>query len=591
VADQKSQDIYPPTEELDPMALDLRIKNGTIVDGSGAPRYRGDVGVRDGRIVEVGRVGSVAERTIDADGLIVAPGFVDGHTHMDAQVAWDPIGSCSCWHGVTTVIMGNCGFALAPCKPEEREWFARCLTAVEDIPTESMMSGIDWTWETFPEYLAHVERMPKAINYGAYIGHSALRMYVMGKRALDQTATPDDLRRMEAAVEEAIRAGAMGFSSSRSTTHVTPDNTPVPSRIADWTEVDRLVGVMGRLGSGIFQVGPDISGGAAQRAFLARLKRVALESGRPVMFGTIASRQGEDPNPWTYQLDYLDECAAAGATVWGQSGTRSINAIFSLKSYLPFDVLPAWRELRRLPLAEQKARLADPATRKVLVAEEARMKPRDNVFQGGGAATTDPRRPDYDNLYAMKDVEWNDPTVAELAAARGQHPVEVMIDLSLANDNQVYVQPIVNERPEQILGMLRHPRTLATFSDSGAHVCQEMGSSLQTHMLSYWVRARQAFTLEQAVRKLAHDNAAAWGLADRGVLQPGYRADLVVFDAERVRPAMPTVEADLPGGARRLVQKAEGIAATVVNGEVTLEHGEPTGRRPGVLLRGPGHRA
>ena len=573
------------------MALDLLIKNGTVVDGSGAPRYRGDVGVRDGRIVEVGRVGSVAERTIDADGLIVAPGFVDGHTHMDAQVAWDPIGSCSCWHGVTTVIMGNCGFALAPCKPEEREWFARCLTAVEDIPTESMMSGIDWTWETFPEYLAHVERMPKAINYGAYIGHSALRMYVMGKRALDQTATPDDLRRMEAAVEEAIRAGAMGFSSSRSTTHVTPDNTPVPSRIADWTEVDRLVGVMGRLGSGIFQVGPDISGGAAQRAFLARLKRVALESGRPVMFGTIASRQGEDPNPWTYQLDYLDECAAAGATVWGQSGTRSINAIFSLESYLPFDVLPAWRELRRLPLAEQKARLADPATRKVLVAEEARMKPRDNVFQGGGAATTDPRRPDYDNLYAMKDVEWNDPTVAELAAARGQHPVEVMIDLSLANDNQVYVQPIVNERPEQILGMLRHSRTLATFSDSGAHVCQEMGSSLQTHMLSYWVRARQAFTLEQAVRKLAHDNAAAWSLADRGVLQPGYRADLVVFDAERVRPAMPTVEADLPGGARRLVQKAEGIAATVVNGEVTLEHGEPTGRRPGVLLRGPGHRA
>ncbi len=573
------------------MALDLLIKNGIIVDGSGAPRYRGDVGVRDGRIVEIGRVGSMAERIIDADGLIVAPGFVDGHTHMDAQVAWDPIGTCSCWHGVTTVIMGNCGFALAPCKPEEREWFARCLTAVEDIPTESMMSGIDWTWETFPEYLATVERLPKALNYGAYIGHSALRMYVMGKRALDQTATEDDLRRMEAAVEEAIRAGAMGFSSSRSTTHVTPDNTPVPSRIADWTEVDRLVGVMGRLGAGIFQVGPDISGGAAQRAFLARLKQVALESGRPVMFGTIASRQGVDPNPWTYQLDYLYECAAAGATVWGQSGTRSINAIFSLKSYLPFDALPAWRELRRLPLAEQKARLADPATRQRLVAEEARMKPRDNVFQGGGAATTDPRRPDYDNLYAMMDVEWNDPTVAELARARGRHPVEVMIDLSLANDNQVYVQPLVNERPEQILGMLRHPRTLATFSDSGAHVCQEMGSSLQTHMLSYWVRARQAFTLEQAVRKLSHDNAAAWGLTDRGLVKAGYRADLVIFDADRVRPAMPTVEQDLPGGARRLVQKAEGIAATVVNGEVTLEHGRPTGRRPGVLLRGPGYRA
>jgi N-acyl-D-amino-acid deacylase len=570
------------------MSLDLLIRNGIIVDGSGAARYPGDVAVQAGRIVEIGRVRSAAERVIDADGLIVAPGFVDGHTHMDAQVAWDPIGSCSCWHGVTTVIMGNCGFALAPCRPAEREWFARCLTAVEDIPTEAMLAGIDWTWETFPEYLAAVDRLPKAINYGAYIGHSALRMYVMGKRALAEPATEEDLARMTAAVREAIRAGAMGFSSSRSTTHVTPDDTPVASRIAEWSEVDRLVGVLGELGAGIFQVGPDISGGPAQRAFLARLKRVALESGRPVMFGTISSRQGVDPNPWTYQLEYLDECAAAGARVWGQTTTRSINAIFSLKSYLPFDVLPAWRELRRLPLAEQKQRLADPTTRRALVADEARMKPRDNVFQGGGAATTDPRKPDYDNLYAMKDVDWADPTVAQLAAARGQHPVEVMIDLALANDNQVFVQPLVNEHPDQVLGMLRHPRTLATFSDSGAHVCQEMGSSLQTHMLSYWVRARQAFTLEQAVRKLSFDNAAAWGLADRGLLKAGYRADLVLFDEARVRPAMPTVEADLPGGARRLVQKAEGIAATVVNGEITLENGKPTGRLPGRLLRGPG---
>ena len=570
------------------MSLDLLIRNGTIVDGSGAARYPGDVAVQDGRIVEIGRVRSAAERIIDADGLVVAPGFVDGHTHMDAQVAWDPIGSCSCWHGVTTVIMGNCGFALAPCRPEEREWFARCLTAVEDIPTEAMLAGIDWTWETFPEYLATVDRLPKAINYGAYIGHSALRMYAMGKRALSEPATEEDLARMTAAVKEAIRAGSMGFSSSRSTTHVTPDDTPVASRIAEWSEVDRLVGAMGELGAGIFQVGPDISGGPAQRAFLARLKRVALESGRPVMFGTISSRQGVDPNPWTYQLEYLDECAAAGARVWGQTTTRSINAIFSLKSYLPFDVLPAWRELRRLPLAEQKQRLADPATRRALVAEEARMRPRDNVFQGGGAATTDPRKPDYDNLYAMKDVEWNDPTVAQLAAARRQHPVEVMIDLALANDNQVFVQPLVNEHPDHVLGMLRHPRTLATFSDSGAHVCQEMGSSLQTHMLSYWVRAKQAFTLEQAVRKLSFDNAAAWGLAGRGLLKAGYRADLVLFDPARVRPAMPTVEADLPGGARRLVQKAEGIAATIVNGVVTLENGKPTGRLPGALLRGPG---
>ena len=572
------------------MGLDLLIRNGTIVDGSGAARYRGDVGIKDGQIVEIGRIRAVAERTLDADGLIVAPGFIDGHTHMDAQVAWDQIGSCSCWHGVTTVIMGNCGFALAPCKAAEREWFARCLTAVEDIPTEAMLAGIDWTWETFPEYLATVDRLPKAINYGAYIGHSALRMYVMGRRALSETATADDLARMAAAVKEAIRAGAMGFSSSRATTHVTPDNTPVASRIADWSEVDRLVGAMAELNAGIFQVGPDISGGEAQRRFLARLKQVAVETGRPVMFGTISSRQGDKPNPWTYQLEYLDDCAAAGARMWGQTTTRSINAIFSLKSYLPFDVLPAWRALRHLPLDEQKQRLADPATRRQLVAAEADMKPRGNVFQGGGAATTDPRKPDYDNLYAMKSVDWDDPTVAQLSAQRGKHPVEVMIDLVLENDNQVFIQPLVNEQPDHVLGMLKHPRTLATFSDSGAHVCQEMGSSLQTHMLSYWVRAKRAFTLEEAVRKLTFDNASAWELNDRGLLRTGYKADLVLFDEVRVRPAMPSVETDLPGGARRLVQKAEGIAAVVVNGQVTLENGDATGRMPGALLRGPGAR-
>jgi N-acyl-D-amino-acid deacylase len=572
------------------MGFDLVIRHGTIVDGSGAARYRGDVGIKDGRIVEIGRIRAVAQRTLDADGLVVAPGFIDGHTHMDAQVSWDRLGSCSCWHGVTSVIMGNCGFALAPCRPAEREWFARCLTAVEDIPTEAMLAGIDWTWESFPEYLATIDRLPKAINYGAYIGHSALRMYVMGSRALTEVATEDDLTRMAAAVQEALRAGAMGFSSSRSPTHVTPDDTPVASRIADWSEIDRLVGAMADLNAGIFQVGPDTSGGQAQRAFFARLKRVALESGRPVMFGTISSRQGRDPNPWTYQLDYLDECATAGARMWGQTTTRSINAIFSLRSYLPFDGLPTWRQVRALPLDEQKRRLRDPATRRQLVAEEAGMKPRDDVFQGGGAATTDPRRPDYTNLYAMRGVDWDDPTVAQLADQGRTHPVETIIDLVLADDNQVFVQPLVNEDPAHVLGMLRHPRTLATFSDSGAHVCQEMGSSLQTHLLNYWVRTKQAFTLEEAVRKLSFDNASAWELNDRGLVRAGYRADLVLFDEGRVRPAMPRVETDLPGGARRLVQKAEGIVATVVNGQVTLENGTATGNLPGVLLRGPGAR-
>ncbi|HVC55976.1 MAG TPA: amidohydrolase family protein [Stellaceae bacterium] len=569
------------------MALDLLIRNGTVVDGSGLPRYRADVGVTGGRIVEIGRIRAPAERVIDAEGLIVAPGFIDGHTHMDAQVAWDPIGSCSCWHGVTSVVMGNCGFALAPCKPADREWFARCLTAVEDIPTEAMLAGIDWNWETFPEYLANVERLPKALNYGMYIGHSALRMYAMGKRGLDETASEDDLRVMAQAVAEALRAGALGFSTSRATTHVTPDGSPVASRIADWQEIDRLVGAMAELDAGIFQIGPDISGGEAQRVFLDRLRRVALESGRPIMFGMLATKQGREPNPWDYQTRWMDETVAAGGRIYGQATTRSINAVFSLKSYLPFDQLPGWKELRALPLAEQQRRLADPELRRSLVAAEAQMKPKGAEMQGGGAATTDPKKPDYANLFPMLDVEWDDPSVADLARRQNRHPVEIIIDLALENPDRVFVQPLVNESPADVLGLLKHPRTLATFSDSGAHVCQEMGSSLQTHLLSYWVRKRQQFTLEEAVRMLTFDNASAWELPDRGLVRAGYQADLVVFDEARVRPRLPTVEQDLPGGARRLVQKADGIAATIVNGAVALENGETTGTYAGQVLKGP----
>jgi N-acyl-D-aspartate/D-glutamate deacylase len=568
------------------MPLDLLIRGGTIVDGSGQPRYGGDVGIKDGRIVELGKVMTAADRVVDADGLIVAPGFIDGHTHMDAQVAWDPLGSCSCWHGVTSVVMGNCGFALAPCRPEEREWYARCLSAVEDIPTDAMAAGIDWTWETFPEYLATVERLPKAINYGMYIGHSALRMYVMGKRALSETATEDDMRRMAAAVQEALKAGALGFSSSRASTHVTPDDTPVASRIAEWEEIDRILAAMAELDTGIFQIGPDIANGARHRAFLERLREVALRFKRPIMFGVLATRQGDDPTGWAYQTKYIDDTVAAGGRMFGQGTTRSINAIFSLKSYLPFDVLPAWRAIRDLPMEEQKRRLADPSVRRDLVAAESAMKPRDKVFQGGGAATTDPRKPDYANLFAMKGVDWDDPSVEQLARERGQHPVEVMIDLSLANADQVYVQPLVNESPDDVLGILRHPRTLATFSDSGAHVCQEMGSSLQTHFLSYWVRKHGAFTLEQAVKKLTHDNAAAWELEGRGLVREGYHADLVLFEENGIRPCLPTVEKDLPGGARRLVQKAEGIKATIVNGAVAFEDGQATGAYRGTVLKG-----
>jgi N-acyl-D-aspartate/D-glutamate deacylase len=569
------------------MGLDVLIRNATVVDGSGAPRFRADVGVQNGRIVELGRIRASAQRTLNADGLILAPGFIDGHTHMDAQVAWDALGSCSCWHGVTSVIMGNCGFALSPCKPQDREWYARCLEAVEDIPTAAMLTGIDWTWETFPDYLANVERLPKGLNYGMYLGHSALRMYVMGERALEAPASEDDLARMRHLVQQALRAGAMGFSSSIATTHVTPSGSPVASRIAEWSEIDTLVDAMAELNAGVFQIGPDISGGEAHRACLARLRQLAIKSGRPVMFGTLSTRQGVEPLPWQAQVAEIDATVAAGGRMFGQTTTRPIIAVFSLKSYLPFDSLPAWRAVRSLPLDVQQQRFADPAVRRQLVAAEAHMKPRDNVLQGGGAATTDPRRPDYSNLYALRGVDLDDPTVKELAETQRQHPVEVMLDLMQANPAQLFVQRLVNESLDDVLGMLKHPRTLATFSDSGAHVCQEMGSSLQTHLLSYWVRDRQAFTLEEAIRMLTFDNASAWELPNRGLIRTGYAADLVLFDEARIKPRLPTVEQDLPGGARRLVQKADGIAATIVNGTVSMENGQPTGHFAGQVLTGP----
>ena len=306
------------------------------------------------------------------------------------------------------------------------------------------------------------------------------------------------------------------------------------------------------------------------------------------MFGTIATRQGREPLPWQAQLDYIDETAAAGGRMFGQTTTRPINAVFSLKSYLPFDSLPGWRELRALPLERQKRALRDPDARARLIAAEGAMAPRDpGEFQGGGAATTNPRKPDYGNLFALRGTDWDDPTVAEIAERRGEHPVGAMIDLMIEDEDRIFVQPLVNETPEAVGGMLRHPRALATFSDSGAHVCQEMGSSLQTHMLSYWVRDKQAFSLEEAVRMLTFDNASAWELPDRGLVRRGWAADLVLFDEARVKPRLPTVETDLPGGARRLVQKADGIAAMIVNGAVTLENGEATGETPGALLRGP----
>jgi len=561
------------------MPYDLVIKNGTVIDGSGLPRYRADVAVRHGRIAAIGRIREAAREVIDADGQVVTPGFVDGHTHMDAQIFWDPMGTCSCWHGVTTVVMGNCGFTLAPCGKPERHLVVRNLERAEDIAAEAMDAGIDWTWTTFPEFLDRVEGLPKGINYAGYIGHSALRTYVMGERAFEKEAGEDDLRAMERELRDAVRAGAIGFTTSRSPSHETPDRRPVASRLASWDEVRRLVGVMGDMNAGVFELAGERAGGDPERLrdYHVRLRDLAVETGRPITWGLFSRR--EEPDLWRTYLALLDETAARGGRMFAQVHSRALTIVLSFKTTLPFDRLPVWRELRVLSLEQQTLRLRDAELRRRLV-EAARE--RDERRPIGAEA----RPASYEWIFVMDTPEGPHRSVAAVARERGIDPVEAIIDLALEKDlDRFFLQPIANENQEHALELMKHPRTVVTFSDSGAHVSQIMDASLQTHLLSYWVRAKQALALEQAVRMLSFELATHWGFTDRGLVREGMAADLLVFDPETIAPEMPEVVRDLPAGARRLTQRARGIAATVVNGEIVLRDGKPTGALPGQLLR------
>jgi N-acyl-D-aspartate/D-glutamate deacylase len=567
------------------MQYDLIIQNGTVIDGSGLPRFRADVGIIDGKIASVGRIrGESAKETVDAEGHVVAPGFIDGHTHMDAQVSWDPLGTCSCWHGITSVIMGNCGFSLAPCKESEKDMVMRNLERAEDIAPEAMNAGINWTWETFPEYLESVERLPKGINYGAYMGHSALRTYIMGERAFTEEATESDLERMKQQVREAIQAGAMGFTTSRTRNHQTPQRQPVASRLATWEEVRQLVGVMGECGAGIFEIAGEDTGRDPERIadYQARLKALAVETGVPVTYGMFTMRRA--PDSWQSYYELADETAAAGGRMFLQVHSRSLNAVLSFETNTPFDRLPTWRRLKKMgSLAEKEAALRDPDFRRTLV-EEAR----DQEPDGGRGTGPEARAADYDWLYVMDSPNPPHRSVAEVAAAQGKDPVEVFIDLALDKGlKQFYLQPLANEDQDHALQMIKHPRSVVTFSDSGAHVSQIMDSSLQTHLLSHWVREKQEVALEEAVRMLSFVPASQWGLNGRGLLREGMTADVVVFNPDTVAPMMPELTYDLPAGARRLKQKAAGFLATVVNGQVVLRNNEHTGALPGQLLRGP----
>ncbi len=569
------------------MQYDLIIKNGTVIDGSGLPRYRADVGIRRGKIATIGKLRDGAKEVLDAEGHIVAPGFIDAHTHMDAQVFWDPLGTCSCWHGITSVVMGNCGFSLAPCGEKDKLLVMRNLERAEDIAPEAMEAGIKWSWTTFPEYLDAVDQLPKGINYTAYMGHSALRTYVMGERAFTEAGTPDDVAAMKREVRNAIRAGAIGFTTSRTRNHQTPDGHPVASRLATWDEVRQLVGVMGELNAGIFEIAGEDTGLSPERIqeYMDRLKALAVDTGVPVTFGMFSNRKA--PDYWRPFFTLADETAAAGGRMFLQVHSRSLNVVLSFETVTPFDKLPVWRDIRKLPLAEQEAKLRDPEIRQKL-AEAIYQTPRDTNRKVG----PEPRSANFKWLFVMDKANPPHRSIAEIAAEQNKDPVEVFIDAALEKHlKQFFLQPLANENQEHALEMIKHPRSVVTFSDSGAHVSQIMDSSLQTHLLSHWVREKQAVTLEEAVRMLSFVPASHWGLAGRGLLREGWAADVVVFNPDTVAPTLPELTYDLPAGARRLKQKATGFMASVVNGEVVLRNNEHTGALPGKLLRGPLARA
>jgi N-acyl-D-amino-acid deacylase len=552
---------------------DLVVRGGRIYDGSGAPSYVGDVGITNGLITKVGRIRERGLREVDADGLAVTPGFVDGHTHMDAQVMWDPLGSCSCWHGVTTVVMGNCGFTLAPVRRGQENLVVGSLERAEDISAAALSAGISWTWESFADYMDTVDRQPKAINYGAQIGHSALRTWAMGAAAFERAASADETALMCQELTDALQAGALGFTSSRSINHETASDKPVASRLAKWEEVVALVMAMSQTGNGVFELSQETTallGGPETRAdYERRLTALAVQSGVPIAFGVGSTRQ----------LPFLDRVSAAGGRVIGLSHSRGISLLLSFRTQLPFDKLPEWREVRRLPLAEQQALLKEPQVRERLVRAA-------NEGSYGRAIGAEARRPDYEIIRILDNALPPNPTVGALARQRGVDPVELIINLSVeSNFEQFFVQPITAIDEDELLAVMKHPQTVMTFSDSGAHVSQIIDSSIQTHLLGHWTRNKQAFTLEEAIRMITYVPAAAWGLNDRGLIREGMSADLNVIDPETITPLMPELVNDLPGGAKRLIQKAAGIHHTVVNGVETFAGGEHTGAVAGRLLR------
>ena len=565
---------------------DLVIRNGLVVDGTGAPARQADVAIDDGVVAAIGEVNDLGREEIDADGLLVTPGFVDIHTHFDGQITWDPLLTPSFWHGVTTVVMGNCGVGFAPAAPNRRDWLIGLMEGVEDIPGSALAEGMEWGWESFPEYLDFLDKLPKAIDIGTQVPHGAVRAYVMGDRgARNEDANPEDIQEMSAIVKEGLEAGALGFSTSRTLAHRAIDGEPVPGTFAAEDELFGIGQALKELGTGIYEVAPaGVTGDDANAPELeiAWMRKLSAEIERPVSFAMV--QFDNEPDAWRDALDRSLEALEDGAELYPQVAARGISILLTLRGRHPFIHAASYRELDDLDWAERAEAMRAPQRREKILGE----------VEAPDAALGFIM---WDKLYPMTDPPNYEPTADQSVAAQSEAASQTALEfaydfLSQGDGQNVLFAPLfnyANGNLDATREMMMHPRVAMGLSDGGAHCGVICDASMPTFMLTHWTRDRsrgETLPLEWTVKRMTSDTAELYGLGDRGTLEVGKKGDINVIDYDALQLEPPQAVHDLPTDAMRLIQKSRGYVATIVSGEIISRNGEETGARPGQLIRG-----